>query len=113
MKLAKPFPEFVKQMPDIDLPIPGASGTMLQSEGQQIVFVEFAETVDVPEHSHSSQWEFVLEGRVDLKMGGETITHTAGENFYIPPGVPHGALVHAGYKAMIMFDEPDRYKPKG
>lgn len=53
-----------------------------------------------------------MEGRVDLKMNGEVVTHTAGESFFIPAGVEHGALVHAGYKAMILFNEPDRYKPK-
>ena len=25
---------------------------------------------------------------------------------------PHGATVHAGYKALIVFNAPDRYKPK-
>ncbi len=112
MKLVTPFPEFVKDLPEIDLPIPGAKGWMVQSDGQQIVFVEFAEKVDVPEHVHSEQWEFTLEGRVDLKVNGEIVTYTAGENFFIPAGVAHGALVHAGYKAMIMFNEPDRYGPK-
>lgn len=55
MKLVEPFPEFVKNFPEINLPIPGAKGWMIQSDGQQIVFVEFAETIDVPEHSHSEQ----------------------------------------------------------
>jgi quercetin dioxygenase-like cupin family protein len=113
MKMAKPFPEFVENLPELDLPIQGARGWMMQSDGQQVVFVEFAETVEVPAHSHSSQWEFALAGQVDLKLGGKTYTYTAGENFYIRPGIAHGATVHAGYKAMIVFDEPDRYKSKG
>ena len=112
MKLVLSFPDFVRTLPEIDLPLPGARGWLLQGEDQQAVFVEFAETVEVPEHQHSAQWEFALAGQVDLKIHGEIHTHTAGENFYIPPGVPHGATVHAGYKAMIVFDEPDRYRTK-
>ncbi len=112
MKLVEPFPEFVKNLPEIDLPVPGARGWMIQGAGQQVVFAQFDETVDVPEHSHSEQWEFALGGRVDLKMDGQVLTHTAGENFYIPAGKPHGATVHAGYHAMMVFNESDRYKPK-
>lgn len=106
------IPEFLRALPAAEIPIPGVTGTLLQGERQQVVFVEFAETVEVPEHSHQEQWEFVLAGQVVLRMGGETIIHAAGDNFYIPAGVPHGATVHAGYKAMIVFNVPDRYLPK-
>ncbi len=107
------IPEFLHALPDVDVPIPGVTGTLLQGEGQQVVFVEFAETVEVPEHSHQEQWEFVVAGEVELRIGGETIVHTAGDNFFVPAGVPHGATVQAGYKAVIFFNAPDRYLPKG
>ena len=38
--------------------------------------------------------------------------YLAGDNFHIPAGQPHGATVHAGYKALIIFDEPHRYVPR-
>ncbi|MBU0740967.1 cupin domain-containing protein [bacterium] len=105
-------PSFLQALPEIDLPISGARGWLLQGEGQQVVFVEFGETVDVPEHGHAEQWEFAVAGRVDLHIDGGTIGYTAGDNFFIPAGVPHGATVHAGYKALIVFNAPDRYLPR-
>lgn len=106
------IPDFLRALPAVDVPIPGVTGTLLQGAAQQAVFIEFAETVDVPEHSHQEQWEFVLTGTVELHIGGETIVHTAGDNFFVPADVPHAARVHAGYKAMILFNAPDRYLPK-
>lgn len=112
MKKIEKFPEFVRAFPAIDLPVPGARGWMLRGDGRQVVFAEFDETVEVPEHAHAEQWEFPLAGKVILRMKGESIEYLPGENFFIPAGVPHGATVHAGYRAMILFNEGDRYKPK-
>ena len=47
------IPDFVKSCPEIELPIPGARGWMIGGPEQQVVFVEFAETVEVPEHTHA------------------------------------------------------------
>ncbi len=106
------IPGFIKDLPQIDLPVEGAKGWMLGSSGRQIVFVEFDEAVEVPEHAHDEQWEVPLAGKVTLHMEGRSMVYEAGQNFYIPANVPHGASVAAGYKALIVFNEPDRYKPK-
>lgn len=106
------IPDFVKALQGLELPFRGARGWLIQGEGQQVVFVEFAETVEVPEHSHEEQWEFVVTGRVELRVDGDCREHNAGDNFYIPAGVPHSATVEAGYKAIIVFNSPDRYKAK-
>ncbi|UCH84237.1 MAG: cupin domain-containing protein [Candidatus Latescibacterota bacterium] len=106
------FPDFIEALPEIDLPFPSARGWLIQAEDRQIVFASFDEETNVPEHSHAEQWEFVLAGKVDLNIDGEACTYQAGDNFYIPAGVPHAGLVHAGYKAMIVFNAPDRYQPK-
>ncbi len=106
------IPEFLQALPEVDLPFAGARGWILQGTGQQVVFIEFTETVEVPEHSHQEQWEFAVAGRVELRMGGEITMYTAGENFFIPAGETHGATVHAGYQALIVFNAPDRYLPK-
>jgi quercetin dioxygenase-like cupin family protein len=112
MKLFDDFPAFVKSLPEVDLPFPGARGWLLQGAEQQVVFAEFDEDLEVPEHAHAEQWEFCLEGAVVLRRGmGDELFH-AGENFFIPAGVPHSATVHAPYKAMIVFNARDRYKAK-
>ncbi len=106
-----PFPDFVRRLPRIDLPLPGVTGWLLQGKDQQVVFVEFLETVEVPDHSHEDQWEIPLSGRVELRRnGGATETLTVGLPFFIPSGQIHGATVHAGYRAIIVFDEVARYQ---
>ncbi len=106
------FPGFITELPELDLPFEGVTGYLLQGETQQAVFLSFeAETV-VPAHSHRAQWELVLAGEVDLAMDGKKTTMTAGQQFYIPAGVEHSALVRVGYRAIVFFDQPDRYHAK-
>jgi quercetin dioxygenase-like cupin family protein len=110
--VVKEFPEFIRNLPEVDVPFPGVSGHLLQGTGQQVAFLQFAEEVDVPEHHHNAQWELVVDGMVELRMGGESRTYRAGDSFYIPAGTPHGAKVHAGYRAVVFFDQADRYRSK-
>jgi quercetin dioxygenase-like cupin family protein len=106
------IPEFLKGLPEIDLPIAGARGWLLQGDEQQVTFVEFDETIDVPEHQHAEQWELAIAGKVEMRLGGKTTIYTAGDSFVVPAGVPHGATVHAGYRALMVFNAPDRYRAK-
>ena len=106
------FPDFIREGVEIEIPLPGVRGWMIQGEHQQAVFIEFEQTIDVPEHTHSDQWEFALAGKVELHRLGGTEVYTPTSHFFIPAGQPHSATVHAGYKAMILFNEPDRYKAK-
>ena len=108
----EPLPDFVRSMPEIEAPLPGARGWSLQGIEQQVVFAEFEEDIEVPEHTHIEQWEFVLAGKVELRRNGSSTEHAAGDNFFIPAGQRHGAKVHAGYKAMIVFNSPDRYQAR-
>jgi len=113
MQQVERFPEFLKALPEVDLPFPGARGWLIQGDKTQVVFAEFSDTLEVPEHAHAEQWEFVVSGRVELRIQGEIREYGAGENFFIPGGIPHGATVQAGYRAMIVFNEAGRYTPKG
>lgn len=106
------FPNFIETLPEVELPFRGSRGWLVQGENQQVVFLTFDETLQVPAHSHAEQWEFVLAGTATLRTGGTSRDYHAGENFFIPAGIPHSATVHAGYKAMIVFNSRDRYRPK-
>ena len=106
------FPEFIRRLPAIDIPFAGISGQLLQGDKQQVVFLEATQDTPVPEHSHRAQWELVIAGQVDLTIDGETRTYRPGESFFIPEGVPHSALVHAGFRSVIFFDQADRYQAK-
>lgn len=106
------FPEFIRALPELDLPFEGVTGYLLQGEAQQVAFVHFEGDTSVPKHSHRAQWEMVISGEVCLEMEGEKRVLSSGDSFYVPAGVEHGAEVRAGYRAVIFFDQADRYAAK-
>ena len=106
------FPEPIRKLPKADIPLEGLEAFLSQGEGHQIIFVRFQDDASMPEHSHESQWEIVLEGSVDVCIDGSHHTFKKGDRFYIPNGIKHFANVHAGYSAIIFFDQKDRYRIK-
>ena len=105
------FPDFLTRFAEAAVPFAGVKAWMVQGERNQVIFAEFSEEVEVPEHAHLEQWEIVLSGSVLLRMNGQEKEFRAGESFFIPAGTPHSARVNAGYRAIIVFNEPDRYSP--
>jgi quercetin dioxygenase-like cupin family protein len=106
------FPDPIVRLPEADVPIDGVRAYLSQSEGHQIVFMEFSKDVEVPEHSHESQWAVVLEGRIDIVIGGEALTLGKGDQYFVPRGVKHSATIHAGYADVTFFNQKDRYRRK-
>lgn len=106
------FPEPITLLPEADIPLKGVTGYLLQGENQQILFMRFLEDVKLPSHSHEAQWGIVLEGRIDLVIGGEEFSFTKGDRYFIPEGVEHSGLIRAGYTDITYFDSKDRYVAK-
>ncbi len=106
------FPEPIRNLPEADIPLDGVRAYLSQSGNHQMLFMEFSEDVEVPEHSHESQWGVVLEGSVDLTIDGIERTYSKGDRVFIPKGVKHSAKIHAGYADISFFNEKDRYKTK-
>ena len=106
------FPPFITALPDIDVPFEGVTGHLMQGESQQVAFLRFPDDTIVPEHTHRAQWELVLAGEVILNAWGREQTFTAGDTFYLEEGEPHSAVVKAGYRAVVFFDQTDRYTTK-
>ena len=52
------------------------------------------------------------EVRLNEPMSKHTSWRVGGpaETFFVPAGTPHAASVRAGYRAVIVFNEPDRYQ---
>jgi mannose-6-phosphate isomerase-like protein (cupin superfamily) len=99
----------ILDLPRADIPIDGVSAYISQAETHQIIFMEFEEDVNLQEHAHEAQAGFVLEGRIDLVIGGEPKTFTRGDRYYIPAGVPHSGRIYAGYADITFFNEANRY----
>jgi quercetin dioxygenase-like cupin family protein len=104
-----PFPPPILLLPQADIPLPGVNAYLSQGDNHQILFMSFSQDVELPEHAHAAQWGIVLEGRIDLIIGGQTRTYTRGERYFIPADTPHSSRVHAGYADMTYFDQADRY----
>jgi len=106
------FPPFITGLPEADMPVKGVKAYLSQGTGHQIIFMEFTEDTEVPEHSHANQWGFVLEGRIDLTIGGVKNTYVKGDRFVIGKDVKHSAKIFAGYASIEYFDQEERYKKK-
>ncbi|WP_432664962.1 cupin domain-containing protein [Wukongibacter baidiensis] len=110
--MAKIFPEAILNLPEADIPLKGLSTYLSQGPNHQILFMEFDEDVDLPEHSHEAQYGIVLEGKIDLIINGVKNLYFKGDRYYIPEGVKHSGKIYAGYADITFFNERDRYKAK-
>ncbi len=106
------FPEPIRNLPQADIPLDGITAYLSQAQNHQIVFWEFTEDVEVPEHSHEAQWGAVLAGKVDLTIDGVKQTYSKGDKVFIPKGTKHSAKIYAGYADISFFNQKDRYQQK-
>jgi len=106
------FPEPILKLPEVDIPLNGLKAYLSQGENHQIIFMEFSEDVELPEHTHESQWGNVLEGKIDLIIDKVKQTFVKGDRYFIPEGVHHSGKIYAGYADMTYFDQKSRYKIK-
>jgi len=106
------FPTPITSLPEAAIPIKGVKAYLSQGSDHQILFMEFTGDVNLPEHSHGTQWGIVLKGEIELVIGGVRRKFTKGERYFIPADVNHSANIHAGYADITFFAEKDRYKPK-
>lgn len=102
----------ITSLPLADIPLRGVSAYLSQAASHQILFMEFTEDIDLPEHSHAAQSGFVLEGRIDLVIAGTAHSFSKGERYHIPAGVRHSGRIYAGYADITFFDEAARYTEK-
>ena len=80
------FPEPIQMLPKADIPLDGCIAFLSQSETHQILFMQFEEDVELPEHVHEAQIGFVLEGRIDLTIEGKLHTYGKGDAAIFLPG---------------------------
>lgn len=103
------FPEIIKNLPILSIPINGLEANLLQGSENQLVFFDFKEDTEIPMHSHGAQWGIVVDGRIDLTIGETKHSFRKGDSYYISSGIKHGGKIYAGFKAIDFFQEPDRY----
>jgi quercetin dioxygenase-like cupin family protein len=106
------FPESILKLPKADIPVEGINAYLSQGNNYQIIFMEFEKDALIPEHSHESQWEVVLEGKVDYWEEDIKHSYRKGDRFFVPKGKKHSAKVYAGYSSIVFFNQKERYKKK-
>ncbi len=107
-----PYPDMIRNLPEIDIPIEGIRGWLLQDGKMQTVFFDIQPVGEIPPHSHCNQWGLVLGGELKLTIDGKTKTYVRGDRYYIPEGVVHSATFPTRVFVIDCFDAPDRYQAK-
>ena len=107
-----PYPKMVRDLPEIAVSIEGVRGWLMQGMKNQAVFFDIEPTAQVPPHSHCAQWGFVLEGEMELTVGGESKVYGKGDWYFIPAGAEHAASFRTRCAVIDLFESPDRYRAK-
>ncbi|HYL35496.1 MAG TPA: cupin domain-containing protein [Bryobacteraceae bacterium] len=103
------FPEFMKnaanRISTADQATPGVQGCVFDgADGSQMAFWTCRETAVSAEHVHDyDEYMTVVQGCYTLILNGERISVGAGEECFIPRGVPHSGEVVAGTRTIHAF----------
>jgi len=106
------YPPIIRQLPEADVGLEGVRGWILQGVNQQLVFFDIEPVGEIPEHAHGEQWGIVIEGEMDLTIGGDTCLYKKGDSYHIPAGTPHSAVFRTRVKALDIFADKDRWKAR-
>jgi quercetin dioxygenase-like cupin family protein len=107
------FPQFIRNLPQADLPVEDLTGWILQGERGQVLLLRVDEEKNFPEHEHGDQWGIVIDGEMELTVAGKTETYRRGDSYFIPSGTPHKAIIRRGFRALDIFADRDRYRVEG
>jgi quercetin dioxygenase-like cupin family protein len=97
-------------MPDIkDIKVkevvPGILGHYAHGAGLTLGYVEVAAGSILPQHSHvHEQITYIIEGQLDMVIGGKDCSLKAGMYYVIPSNVPHGATAPVDCKVIDVFN---------
>lgn len=111
LKQSTEFPAFVKSLPRADYSADGGDairGYVLEAFGMQLVFNENDEEMVFKPHKHAQSFGVVLQGWCELVIDGVSTIYHPGDTYHVPGGVEHYARQSAGYKDIVIFNEPRR-----
>ncbi len=97
-----------------DVGLPGVRAWISQAVDHQVVFfdIDLVPNGEIPPHSHGEQWGIVVEGEVELTIGGKTKRYRPGDTYRIPAGVVHSAKFLTHFRAIDVFADADRYNAR-
>jgi quercetin dioxygenase-like cupin family protein len=84
--------------------LPGFYGRMIHGDTSSLVFWDIKEGGISPEHHHvHEQITYIVEGELEMVIGGQKMLFTAGCFHVIPSHVPHSALAVTDCKIIDSF----------
>ncbi len=84
---------------------PGLTGYYAHGTNMTLGLVEIKAGSNLPLHHHPhEQITYILEGKLDMTIGGEYCPLTAGMYYVIPSNVPHGAVAITDCKVIDVFN---------
>lgn len=84
--------------------IPGFTGRFVHGRQTTLSIVDIKQGSRLPQHSHvHEQITYIVEGRLEMEIGGEVFMFTAGTVHVIPSGVPHSAFAHTDCRVIDAF----------
>ena len=83
---------------------PGIIGYYAHGEKETFGYIELKKGSQVPLHSHiNEQITYVIEGQLDMMIGGVACLLTAGMYHVIPSNTPHSAIAITDCKLIDAF----------
>jgi quercetin dioxygenase-like cupin family protein len=107
-----PYPEMIRNCPEIEIAVKGIRGWLLQGGDRQAVFFDIQPVGKIPPHAHCAQWGIMVEGEMSLTIGDTVKTYRKGDWYFIPEGVVHSAEFPTRVHVIDVFDSADRYKAR-
>ena len=84
--------------------VPGITGYYAHGNSMTFGYVELKAGSNVPMHQHvHEQITYILEGDLDMVIGGQTCLLKAGMYYIIPSNTPHSAVAKTDCKVVDAF----------
>lgn len=101
----------IKSIPPKEI-VPGITGYYAHGDKHTFGYVEIKKGSVVPEHHHiQEQITYIIEGQLNMVIGGEPCPLTTGMCHIIPSNMPHSAVAVTDCKLIDTFSPVrDDYK---
>ena len=83
---------------------PGIEGHYAHGRRMSFGYVELKKGSHIPEHHHMhEQITYIIDGQLDMIIGGNPCSLTNGMHYVIPPDMPHAAIAITDCKVIDVF----------
>lgn len=94
----------IKDIPPKEL-VPGITGYYAHGSNLTLGYVEIKAGSNLPEHHHvHEQITYIIEGQLDMVIGGQFYSLKTGMYHVIPSNVPHNAFAVTNCKVIDAFN---------